>query len=298
MSIGKIDTFYGLHSFSAINRTSKQLYGSDTTGKGIIKVLKSAALNTNMTLNELTGGSYAGAVATERGASNFELSIKLAEYPSWLFALAGYVVTSAAAEASGAVTTPANQFGTSVFSATTGIASSSITTEADIKAGRYLIVAVSTTTVDVYAVTDIDFKGNGTSLDYQNNALKITASALTITTTTAVAVPGIGISLTGGSGTIGMTVGDVASFEIRKANLGSEVITMPASPVPVEFEAVLYKQKQSDGDMQAIVCPRCIFSAFPLPGDEKAFSESDITIKVLLDEVNDKFFDIKRVRAV
>ena len=175
MALKRPDIFFGIHSFAAINRTTKVPYGSSTKGNGIIKVLKSASVNVNQQLVELTGGSFSGPVAAERGASNIEVALRFAEYPAWLFELGGWIHTATSAETSGnASASFGNTFGTSVKDSSTGIASASITTAADLKNLVLYIVAASSTTVNVYAINDADFKGNGTSLSFQDADRKST----------------------------------------------------------------------------------------------------------------------------
>ncbi len=296
--LNKIDTFFGIHGFSAVNKTTKQAYGAANKGNGIIKVLKSGAIKPNQALVSLTGGSFAGPVAVERGASDIQIALRLAEYPSWLFELAGWIHTPTAAETSGnASATFVNSFGTSLKNATTGVASASITTAADLKTGLYLLVAVTTTTVDVYALGDLDFKGNGTALSYQDASLKITATPLTITATTAVAIPGTGLSITGGSGTIGMTAGDVAILESRKINIGSDNLVLTSNPVPIEFEAHFFFQKQSDGEIQRCKAFRCVIPSMEIPMNEKQFAETDLNMMLMLDPATDSYLSIDRIRT-
>jgi hypothetical protein len=292
------DTIFGVHSISFINKSTGLPYGASTAGNGIIKLLKTASIMDNQDLVGLSGGSYSTDVVTESGKSEISIDAKLSEYPGYIFDLMGLTRTRNNAEASGAATEFANKIGSSVKHATTGVASISITTAADKKYGHYLVKAASSTTVNVYGITDIDFKGNGTILDYVDESLKITASALTITAATLVEIPGTGISLTGGSGTIGMTSGDVAVFEVRKANTGSEVITRYDSVAPVEFEAYFYSQRQASGDRQAIRAYRCVMST-SMPGfAEKAFSEIPLKIRCLPDTAQGgKVYDFMRVFA-
>lgn len=282
---------YGIHSFSAVNRTTSLPYGK------LIKVLGSANLSHTRELNTLTGGSNPNAVAVEPGVATNEISLNIKEYETWLHELAGADVTNNAAEASGSASALENKVGTSVFDATTGVATAGVKSgsEDDVKDGIYMVVAVSTTTVDVYNVTDISFT-RGTDLSYVDDSLKVTSSALTITTSTAVEIPNTGIEITGGSGTIGMTVDDVAFFTVRSKNTRSSIITYGENPQPVEFRGYFYTQKSVNGDYVLLEAPRCIFTDFPMGATENEFSTTDITIQVLFDStecITHKIHDVR-----
>lgn len=106
----------------------------------------------------------------------------------------------------------ANIKGSSVLNATTGlIAGLKAGAEASLKAGAYIIIARSASTVDVIATTK-DFKTlNGV----------LNASPLSITTGTSVDVldqdgNATGLELTGGSGTISFVEGDYAKADVSK----------------------------------------------------------------------------------
>jgi hypothetical protein len=82
-----------------------------------------------------------------------------------------------------------------------------------LKYNYYWVVAADPTTVDVYAASNFQFK-RGTDLFFDSDVLKITTSPLTIVQSAAVEIPGTGIELTGDSGIIAMTAGDVAFFDV------------------------------------------------------------------------------------
>lgn len=286
---------FGIHSFTAINRTTGLPYGQDLD-RGILKVIGSASLNYSTELMELRGGSNPNAVAVERGTTTAEITLNTKEYPAWLAELAGATVTYNAAETGGSASAITNSIGTSVVNATTGIASVAVTTAADLKDGTYYVKAVSATTVDVYVDTDIAFK-NGTDISYQDAALKITASALTVPGTSGtVAIPNTGITISGGSGTVAFTTGHVAVFTVRSINLGSTSIVFPETPEPIEFKAIAYGQRLADGSISRLIAPRCILADCPVGMTENEFSTGDLTIKVLYDTAEAKTWQIDYIK--
>ena len=282
-------TLYGIHSFTAINRTTGIPFG--TPDNGILKVVGSANFGYDTELNPLRGGSNPHAVNVERGITTAEITLTTKEYPTWLRELAGATVVANSAETSGTAESLANSIGTSAFDASTGIASVAVSTADDVKDGFYFVKAVSTTTVDVYVDTDIAFR-NGADAAYVDESLKVTATPLTVAGTGAtVAIPNFGIELTGGSGTVAFVTGDVATFTVRSANVGSTITTFGEAPEPLEFEAICYGQKKATGDIFGFRAPRCILASSPINFAENEFSTSDLTIMVLFDCSKAKLVD-------
>jgi len=270
---------YGVHSFSPYSRTDGTFYGA-------LKVLASSSLAFTGSTVSLMGGSSKYPWAVEEGAVNSQLSLKVREYPDFLFQLfGGATPTENAADASGNVSTLTNKNGTSVMQATTGIAAVAVLTgsEGDLKFGKYVVKALSPTTVQVYASTDADF-GRGTSKTFASDALAIASSAFTITAANDTELTGFGLKLTGGSGAIAMTVGDTATFEVRPKNTANMVATIGGvESVFPEFGAIVYAKKQGSGQLFEGDLPRVKGEGVPLGFDENKFSEADIKCAVMLD---------------
>lgn len=281
----------GIHTLTAYNITTGEPYGR-------ARVLGSAEIKSEGELKPLNGGSSKYPWKIERGLITAEISLTLREYPSFLFqTLLGKSITENAAEASGDCSTLTSKSGALV--GTTGVATATVKSgsEADLKFGKYLVKAVSATTVDVYAYSDVDF-ANGTDLVYEDDLLKITSSALTITTSTAVTVPSIGIELTGGSGTIGMTTGDTATFEVRPINSGSrEVVIGSSTETFVDFGMVLSAARQGDGTMQEVDCYKCSGSGLPINLTENEWSEFSVTLQMYRDTTRNGIYSFRDVIA-
>lgn len=247
----------------------------------------------------LFGGSHVWPVAGEPKTIMSEGSLELREYPEEIaeYFVAGVGVKTAAS-ATGAVTAPANYKGTSAMSATTGVASAGIKTgeNANLKAGQYIGVVVTASTVDIYATTTVDAK-KGTAYTVQGDNLKITATPLTIATTTPVEIPNTGIELTGGSGTIGMTVGDTFYFEVYPPHAGVETITMGQEGAAFKRVALtLAAQKRTTGEIGYIECPNALCLGLPIGMSEKGWSGGGVDIKIFTHETFDfamKFTSIK-----
>jgi hypothetical protein len=293
MSLSNPRSIFGLHSVSPYSRTDGTFYG-------ILKVLKSSSLSMSATNVELHGGSQKYAWAVETGEIKAEVSLKVSEYPDFLFTLfLGQAPTVAAASATGTVSTAANKLGTSVVQTVTGIASIAIvptTGSADLKFGKYVIKAASPTTVDVYMSTDLD-SARGAAATYQDDLLKITASPLTITTAGVItAIPGIGVQMVGGSGAIAMVAGDTATFEVLPpSNKSLSVNVGAANSVFPEFGMIAMAQRTGDKRMLELDIYRCKGAGLPFGLQPNAWNEADIKLGVFYDGLKDGVFKARYI---
>ena len=282
---------FGVHSLSPYSR-------ADHTPFGILKVIGSANMSLAAAVEQLYGGASKFSWAAESKTISADIACKVKAYPGFLFTqFLGGTVTDNVAEASASVTSLVNVKGTSILEATTGIASVALhsAAAAKVKFGKFVVVAASSTTVNVYAMSDVDF-ARGTADAYLDDTLKI-AGPLTVTTgATLTAIGNTGIDLVGGSGTIGMTAGDSAIFSSRPINTGSSDITIGSASTSLPaFGAVILAQKRATAEMFEVEAFNCIGSGFPMPLDEFAFSTTELKIACIYDSVNDAVFKIRTV---
>jgi len=282
---------FGIHSILFYRRSDGTPYGPP------LKVLASGGVDLPADFEDLTGGSEKFVLASEPKTITPEMKVTTKDYADYLYQLfMGATVTKNAAEASGNVSTLTNYKGTSVVAAT-GIASVSALagSEANLKFGRYVVKAISATTVNVLVSSDIDLR-RGTDVSYQNDDLELLATDVTITTGADSNIASLGIKLTGGAGAIAMVAGDTAEFEVRPINAGSSVIDIGdvGTEFP-EFGAIIYAQKRGSGEMFEIECYRCIGAGLPMNFEEKVFAQAELTIKVLKDFTLDR---VMRIRAI
>jgi hypothetical protein len=291
MALSTPRSLFGVHSVTPYSRENGTFYGT-------IKVLKGSSLSLTGEQVELTGGSSKYPWAVEESTITAELSLKVAQFEDFLFELfLGKAPTSLAAEATGNVSALVNKKGSSVMQASTGIASASAAagSEADLKFGKYVIKAVSASTVDVYFSSDADM-GRGTNGSYINDSLKITSAPLSITSS-AVLIPSFGIELTGGAGTIALVVGDTATFEVRPANNGGMTVRVGSSSDSSfpEFGAIVMGSKRGN-ELVEVDCFRCKGAGMPLNFEQNAFAEAEVKVKVLYDNDKDGVFDVRYIK--
>jgi len=281
MALSDPRSIFGVHSVSAYDRTTREF-------KGILKVLGSSSLTINSEMSPLTGGSSKFPWHIEDGAMTAELALTFRQYDSWIYELfLGKAATDISAEASGNVSTLENTVGTSVFDATTGIASIAAESgqESELKFAHYVVKAVSATTIDIYASSDADF-GRGTLEDFENDLLKITPSPLTVSGTGGVtSVANFGLEITGGSGAVALVTDDVAIFRVRPVHTGGamEVVIGGQSDSLPEFGAVVMAKKRGNGELFEAELYRVKAAGLPINFNENEWSEASVTAQAFND---------------
>lgn len=261
------------------------------------RVIGSSSLSLTGELIKLTGGSFKYPWGIEEGLIAAELSLKFKEYADWMFELflgkAPTTVTTP--DTDGTVSTITNKNGSSVASATTGIASVaaiSSTGPADLKFGKYVVKGTGTATVSIYVSTNIDF-ARGTDESYDDDLLLV-QSGVTITTGGTTDIASLGLRFTGGSGTIGFTTGDTATFEVQPPFTRSMSVRIGSvSDVFPEFGALFYAKKKGNLEIFEVDAFRVKAAGLPLGFNENAWSEADIKGECFYDSSKDGVMDIR-----
>lgn len=284
---------FGIHSITPRHRTTLLPYG-------ILEVLGGANLEMSGESEDLFGGSSKFAYASEPTQISASCTMNVKSYPNFLMELfMGGSTTSISAAANGEIRGFANKKGTSVSNGVTGIDAVELASgdKADLKFGKYIIVALDATHVDVYAVTNIDFN-RGTKVDFLNDALKV-ASNVTVTSGGDTAIADFGIQLAGGSGTIAFVTGDIAEFEVLPPHSGaSKILIGSATAEFPAFNAVMLASKNSSKQIFQIEAFNVVGSGMPMPLQEKAFMVSDLSLKLLRDATRDAVMEITFIEEV
>ncbi len=291
MSLADPRIIYGVHSISPYSRTTGLPYG-------ILKVIGSANLALKSDLEQLFAGSNKFAWAAENKTVSTELTAKVKAYPGFLFSLfLGATVTDAGVDTAGTCSTLTNVNGSSLKNATTGIAAIAVKAaqKANLKFGKYLLKVLTSTTVGVYLKSDIDIT-RGTDVVYTDDTLLVTLTIATITSAGTIAMDNLGLELTGGSGTIGMTVDDTASFEVLPPSTkSSSVVVGKSTDTFPAFGALLLSQKRATGEMFEIDAHNCVGGGLPINMDENAFSQPELKMTCLYDSSLDRVFTIRSI---
>lgn len=287
MALSNPRIIYGIHSLSPYSRTTK-------VPCGILKVMNSANLSLSAEQELLYAGSNRAPWASESKTLSTELSCKVSAYPDFLFSLfLGASVTSNVAEASGAISVAAANFsGTSIINGSNGISAVSVipsTGAANLKFGKYVLKATSSTVVKLYLMSDVD-GAHGTAAPYTDDTLEVASITVAAGTNDVAA---LGLRFTG-VGTPAFTVGHSATFEVRSPNTASTdiVVGASASTMPA-FGCILMAQKRATGEVFEIDAPYCVGSGLPITLEEMKFSEPELKMIMLYDSTTDKVFSIR-----
>lgn len=281
---------YGVHSISPYSRT-------DGTPYGILKVIGSADIALTSALEQLFAGSNKFAWAAENKTMATDLSAKVKAYPGFLFSLfLGATVTDVGVDAAGTISTVANKKGTSVVAAT-GLASVTVkaASKANLKFGKYVAKALTSTTLAIYLISDIDL-GRGTAAVYTDDTLVLTESTITISTATGTDVTDLGLTFTGGGSATAFVVGDTATFSVLPPSTKSSSIVVGSSTTTFpNFGALLLAQKRATGEMFEIDAHNCVGGGLPISFNENAFSEAPLKVVCLYDSTLDRVFTIRHI---
>lgn len=269
----------GLHNVAIVHPTSKALVS-------LLKVTDTANIDFGETVAVNKGGSsnfpYSAAVVD----CNNTVTIPVKEFPdSFMSLLYHSVQTSGVAEAAGNISTPANVTGTSIVAATTGItATITATAAATLKEGIYLIKAASTTTLNFYGYTDFD-----DLVESNDETGLVNATPYTITTGGAIAITELGITVNGGSGTIGFTANDTAIVIIRRINGGYIDTPIVDKKNQQYYKAYLFFAPTPEGDMDYIELYRVMPSRGAHNAAIKEYHSNELTLTVTKDPANSNY---------
>ena len=246
---------------------------------------------------DLQGGSQMYPFDSEISGIKSDVSITAREYSAkTLEKFLGAVSTEREAELNGAVDEIANVKGSSIIAPTTGIASVSViptTGAVNLKSGRYVIKAVDTDTIDIYATQNID-NTRGVVVVPDENCRVVKNLDISLATTDVAA---LGIRITKGSGTLAFVTDDTAEFWVRKPNESSyDVEFGQMSPSFDEYGLLCFGQKASDGSVNAMQIYRAKLGGMPVSFKEKGWSEWSGTIKPIYDPVRGAVGRFRRIQ--
>lgn len=293
MALSQDRIIFGIHSFTPFRKTDELPYG-------ILKVIGSSNIALSAEQELLYAGSNKFPWAAESKTISTEISAKVKAYPGFLFELfLGASVIDAGVDAAGTISALANIKGTSLFNASTGIASVTVipsTGAADLKFGRYVFKAVSATTVDVYAMSDIDLK-RGTDAAFADDSLKISGPHTVANTGGTTDIAALGLRITGGSGTVALVTGDTIAFDVLPPSQKSSRITVGGSDTSLPaFGADFLAQKRATGEMFEIRAFNVVANGLPISLEELVFSQPEIKMIALYEAAKDAVFEIRHIK--
>lgn len=285
-------TVFGIHSASFFSRVDGSCYG-------MMKLLESSTIAISGAHVDLYGGSNHYAWSSEIGEISAEMALKMGAVPDFAFTLFfGKAPTATTAEATGNIGTATNFKGSSVIAAT-GLVTPTLTSasSADLKFGKYTIIATSSTAYKLYISSDIDLqRGTSEPLLGDDNLI---ATVTGVATTVGQAVTGFGLTLTGGASATAFVTGDSAVFYVRPVSTANSVVSVGSSlDVFPEFSAIVMAQHKGSDEMMEIEALRCKAAGMPLDFAMFQWAKPEVKIKLLYDATNNAVFKMRYVAPI
>jgi hypothetical protein len=277
MALSAPRVVYGIHSATFYNPKTGLPYGT-------ARVLGNGTFTMEGETIELRGGSNRFPWSIQDGNVNASIEIGLKEYPDFLMELfLGKKPSNTLADANGQVVGVANKFGSSIISVSNGISTIAplAGSEANLKFTKYVLKAVASDEVDLYAMSNIDFN-RGTDADFQDDLLKVNSAPIAIVAG-ANNLASFGLVFTG-VGTPNFTIDETATFEVLPIHAGAmDVVVGGLSDIFPEFGVVLMTQQLGSGEMFEIDVFKAKAIGMNLGAQEKAFSETPVSAKAYFD---------------
>lgn len=249
--------------------------------KGIFEVLGAVEVGREIEAMLLTGGHADGPYAVEAGEPNNSITATIKEYPNFAFEIfENATITEIASETLGYVGTLVNTVGTTLLNATTGIASATIKAGegAKIPSGFLVLEAISATEVKVYLAGDVA-SGRVPIV----SELPVLASSVTITGTGGtVDLTNYGITLTGGSGTVAFTIGDMAYVDVRPANTETTKIAVGANGNVNYVGVLLVYPRNAEKEQTIVRFPKVAVVGMSFNANTREFSEFEQAMTPML----------------
>lgn len=270
----EINSRFGAHNVTIYNPETGQPYKY-----GMLKVMGDVAWSNNIENVPLNGGSNPYAWEVGNGAASSEVTFTVRQFePSMEQYMGGAVFTETAASTNGTISTPVNMEGTSVVNASTGIASLTLEDVDDLKAGDYIIKATAASTVSIYATTDIDFN-RGTDIEFEDKETLLVKSGITVSGTGGTTdVAEIGVTITGGSGSVSLTTNDTAGFSVATPHDKIYDFQYGVNGEYPEYVGLVFvSDKQPNGSYDRLVLPKVKCNGLNFALAEKNYAETEIT---------------------
>ena len=261
-------TIFGIHSFTPYNKATGEFYGE-------VKVLAGSEFTLTGEVIELNGGSSKFAWKVADGRITSELNLNGREYPDSFFELLLGKPLTKSVLSGAAVSGLANVKGTSVFDATTGVDSVTVSTAANVKAGKWLIKATGAKTATLHVASGID------GVVVLDDTMKV--ADIDLTSGDAV-LADLGLTFVAGSA-VAFATGDTASFSTvsNEQTAKHEAVFGGTADVYPSFGAIVYAQKQGSNELVELDIFSLKAIGLPIAMNENAFSEFSVTMKASYD---------------
>lgn len=283
MALSDVSILKGLKNLTVYDRDTR-------LPKYMLRVISEMSIEPKVEEDELKVGGVTW--DSDIKEMTYELKFQAYEYPVAVVEhLTGGLKTSYTSEAAGDVEDIENVNGTTVIDATTGISTVGLISagSADLKPGEYVLKAKTATTVSLYAMTDVAFN-EGTDKAFLSDDLLI-KDDITVTSSSSTDVTGWGVKITGGSGTIAMTVGHTARFRVRRANKASYKVVVGGLNSEFEDVGIIGVPAKKKDLYRMVDVYKVKIAGIPLSMKDGEYSSYSITAKLQYDSVKAGYYE-------
>jgi hypothetical protein len=236
---------------------------------------------------KLVVGKKTYATKTTKITRNVKIQMK--EYYAELNQLmTGGALTKYASNAAGEVVEKANILGTSILAATTGIASIVVdpTNIAKLKEGWYIIEAVDTDSINLYAYSNLDDK------ELLDEKGLLTEDPVDLTSAGEVDLTELGLTITGGSGTIALIPGNTAKFYVRPPYSEAWELLMSGDDV-VDDVMVIVTIQRDNGVTVLFNFPKASPGGMSFNAPENDYGTWDLSFEPLDDPITNSYASMR-----
>jgi len=280
----KIQALFGGEALLVIDKTTKKI-------DALFTVLGEGGLERSIEMIELTGGNYQGAVKAEPGLPSNSFSAVVRQISNGMFkVLENATITETAADSSGYVSSASNVVGTTLAAKITPSIISD--KKANLPYGRVILEITSSTKCKIIVQGSmvsgpVGWKDeDGTVVD-----------DIAISVGGTVTVNDLGLSFAVASGAV-LTQGDSIAVDVRPVNTnGSSSIKVGGSSGIQEKGIMIVYPRQSDGSIYRAWIPRVAMQGVGLPFAERAFAETTINGKPLIDSTEQCLYTLDYIKA-
>lgn len=269
---------YGIHSFTPYNKTTGEFLDE-------VRVLAGSEFALSGEVIELLGGSSRYPWKVADGRISAELTLTAREYPDSFFELLLGKKLTETVISGGDLSAITNVKGATVSDSVTGIASIAIGTAADLRTGKYIVLATGATAATLHVSSSVD---GAAILDDSNKVADLDLSG---------PASALGIDFTPGSG-VAMVAGDTATFDVvsSESTTVKEAVIGGTADVYPEFGAIVYAQKVGTNDIVELDIFALKAIGMPINMSENAFSEYSVTMRASYDASKGGVFKYKSIQ--
>ena len=281
----KIQALFGGEALLVIDRTTKKV-------DALFTVLGEGGLERSVEMIELTGGNYQGAVKAEPGLPSNSFSATVRQISNGMFkVLENAEITETSADTDGYVSSATDVVGTGLAEKITP----SIISEkkGNLPYGKVLIEITSSTKCKIIVQGSM-VKGPVGWLEEDGRVI----DDVSISAGGTITVNDLGLSFSVSSEAT-LTVGNSIMVDVRPANTnGSASIKVGGSSGIQEKSIMIVYPRQSDGSIYRAWIPRVAMQGVGLPMSERAYAETTINGKPLIDSVEQCLYTLDYIKSI